>query len=89
MSPINPLREQMIRIMQVRRFSAKTQDAYLRVIRELSHHYSQSLRHLSDDQLYDYLIHLGRDRQLSWSTCNVAASAMMFFYNHVLVDRNQ
>ena len=87
MSPISPLRQQMIRIMQVRRFAPKTQESYLRVMSELSQHYNQSLRHLNDKQLYDYLIYLGLDRKLSWSSCHVAASAMMFFYNHVLRDR--
>ena len=34
-----------------------------------------------------YLNHLALERKLFWSSCHVAASAMIFFYNQVLADR--
>ncbi len=54
---------------------------------ELSQYYNQSPDRLSDEKLYDYLNHLALERKLSWSSCHVAASAMIFFYNQVLADR--
>lgn len=78
------LRTKMIDAMKLRRFSPKTQQAYLAAVAGIARFYNQSPDSISPDQIHDYLLHLTVVRALSWSTCNVAVSALRFFYFETL-----
>jgi site-specific recombinase XerD len=39
---------------------------------------------MSDDEAQAYLLHLIRDRQRSWSTCNITVNALRFLYHTTL-----
>src|SRR5215216_10919 len=78
------LRIKMINAMSVRRFSPKTQQAYLAAVAGLAKFYNQSPDSISPDKIQDYLLHLTVERGLSWSSCNVAVSALRFFYIETL-----
>jgi integrase/recombinase XerD len=78
------LRTKMIDAMTVRRFSPKTQQAYLAAVAGLAKFYNQSPDSISPDKIQDYLLHLTLERGLSWSSCNVAISALRFFYIETL-----
>jgi integrase/recombinase XerD len=41
----------------------------------------------SDEEVQAYLVHLLRDRQRSWSTCNVVANGLRFFFHTLKRDR--
>ena len=78
---MSTLRAKMIEQMQLHRLAPGTQDNYIRAIRGLSAYYNNcSPDRLSSDQIRRYLHHLLTERQLSWSSCNVAAAAIRFFY---------
>ena len=78
---MHPLRAKMIEQMQLHRLASGTQDNYIRAISGLSAYYNNcSPDRLSSDQIRRYLHHLLTERQLSWSSCNVAAAAIRFFY---------
>jgi integrase/recombinase XerD len=78
---MHPLRAKMIEQMQLHRLAPGTQDNYIRAISGLSAYYNNcSPDRLSSDQIRRYLHHLLIERQLSWSSCNVAAAAIRFFY---------
>jgi len=70
----------------VNRFALKTQKAYLGCIKDLARYHRQSPDRLSNDQVQDYLVHLIKQRGLSWSSCNVAFCALTCFY-HKFLDR--
>jgi integrase/recombinase XerD len=78
------LRTKMIQAMTVRRFSPKSQQAYLAAVASLAKFYNQSPDQISPIKIQDYLLHLTLERGLSWSTCNVAVSAFRFFYIETL-----
>ena len=82
------LRDEMIRAMKLRNFSNKTQESYLYQITKLAGHYGKSPDELSHKELQDYLIHLKENLDLSFSSCNVARSAIRFLYGKVLKDEN-
>ena len=81
---MSPLRSKMINDMQLRRFSPKTQEAYLSAVAGLAKYYHQSPDQLTQAQVHAYLLHLMNERQLAWSTCNQVASGLRFFYNETL-----
>ena len=75
-----PLRAQMIEQLQLHRKAPGTQDLYVKAIYGLTAHYKRSPDQLSPQEIQRYLHHLLTKRQLAWSTCNVVAAAIRFFY---------
>jgi len=78
------LRQRMIDEMTLRGFSPKTHEAYLGAVTGLACFYKQSPDKLSLEQVRQYLLHLERDRHLSWSSLNVAVSGFRFLYFQTL-----
>jgi integrase/recombinase XerD len=80
------LRDQMIRAMQLRRYAATTQKAYLEAVCGLAKHFMIAPDRLSTTQVQDYILHLLTQRRLRWNSVNVITTGLKFFYAHV-VDR--
>ena len=78
------LRGRMIREMQLRRLAPLTQEAYLRAVSGLAGYHGRSPEKIDDEGVKDYLLHLITERQLSWSTVNVAAAGIRFLYVETL-----
>ena len=70
--------------MQVRGYSPRTHEAYLRAVRGLAEHYQQSPERLSLEQIRSYLEYLACERHLSASSCRQALHAIRFLYVQVL-----
>jgi integrase/recombinase XerD len=81
---MTPLRALMHDQMTLRHLSERTKHLYETSVANLAGFYHQSPDHLSQDQVQQYLLHLIEERQLSWSSCNIAVSAFRFFYREVL-----
>ena len=83
------LRERMIREMQLRRFAAATQKAYLEAVVGLAKHFRLSPDRIDPQQVQDYVLFLMNERKLCWSTVNVITAGLRFFYTQTLlqVDR--
>lgn len=81
---MTPLRQKMINDMVLRRFSPKTQEAYVAAVGGLARFYKQSPERIDKEMIQAYLVHLMQDRKLSWSSCNVAVSGLRFFYTQTL-----
>lgn len=62
----------------------KTQEAYVRVVRDLALHYGKGPDLITDDQIKDYLVHLAEGKKLARSSVNVAVNGMRAFYAWVL-----
>jgi site-specific recombinase XerD len=78
------LRQQMIRAMQLRRFSPRTHESYLSVVEHFAKYFKQSPDLIPPGKVQDYLLYLLNERKLSASSCNVHANALQFFYSAVL-----
>ena len=81
---MSPLRQHMHDAMLVRGFAARTRQAYIEAIAKLARFYHISPDGLSPEQVEAWLLHLVRDRHLSYSTVNQAAAACRFLYGAVL-----
>ena len=65
------LRQRMIEDMQLRGLSEKTQEAYVRAVRQLAEHYGRSPDRINEEELRQYFLYLKNDKQASSSTLNV------------------
>jgi len=81
---MTPLRKEMIKQLELARLSKSTQDAYVRSVEGLVRHYARRPDRLSVEQIRSYLHYLLVERRLAWSSCNVAACGLLFFYTKVL-----
>lgn len=81
---MSKLREQMRDAMVVRGFALRTQQSYIEALAKLSRHYRCALERLEPGQVEAWLLYLLKDRKLSYSTVNQAASACRFLYGQVL-----
>jgi integrase/recombinase XerD len=87
-SNMTALREQMRDAMLIRGFAPRTQECYLEAVSHLARFYKSSPDQLSAAQVQAWLLHLIKERKLSFSTVNQAGSACRFLYWHVL-DRRE
>ena len=81
---MSELRTRMIDDMTLRGMAAKTQDGYVRAVAGLAIDYHRSPDRITDREVQAYLLHLMRERELSWSSCNVAVHGLRFFYHKTL-----
>jgi site-specific recombinase XerD len=74
----------MVEDMQLRGLSEKTQEAYVRAVRQLAEHYGKSPEHINEEELRQYFLFLQNHRQVAPSTLNQALYAIKFFFEHTL-----
>jgi site-specific recombinase XerD len=82
------LREQLVRDMQLRRFSSSTQEAYLRAVVGLVNHYHIHPEKIDAKKLQDYVLYLLNERKLERSSVNMITSGIRFFYSVTLNRRD-
>ena len=78
------LRRRMDEDMLARGCADRTREAYLWAVAGLARFYHRSPDRISDAEVQAYLVHLLRDRQRSWSTCNIVVSGLRFFFHTTL-----
>jgi len=79
-----PLRQRMIEDMQLRGLSKKTQESYVRAVRQLAEYYHKSPDCISEEELRQYLLYLKNDKRASASAFTIALCGIKFFYEHSL-----
>ena len=65
-------------------FSENTRKSYIGSIRKLTLYYQRSPDKISNREVEDYLLHLLKDKKLTYSTCNCLVSALKFLYEKTL-----
>ena len=78
------LRQRMIEDMQLRGLAEKTQESYLRVVRQLAEYYRKTPDQISEEELRQYFLYLKNVRRVSHSSCTVALCGIKFFYERTL-----
>src|SRR6266508_698278 len=78
------LRRRMDDDMLARGFADRTRESYLWAVTGLARFYRRAPDQITDAEIQAYVVHLLRDRQLSWSTCNIVVSGLRFFYHLTL-----
>ena len=81
---MTPLRQQMIRELELHRKAPDTIEAYVCAVAQLAAHYGRSPETISVAEVRDFLHHLITVRKLASSSVNQKAAGIRFFYQHVL-----
>jgi integrase/recombinase XerD len=80
---MSPLRQRMIRVLELHRKSSDTIKPYVTAIAQLAQYYQRSPDQISDDEIRGFLHHLITVRKLATNTCNQRIAGINFFYRHV------
>jgi len=78
------LRKQMDGDLVVRGMAVRTREAYLGAVAGLAKHYARRPDRITEQEVQNYLLHLIEQRKLAWSSCNVVAQGLKFFYRVTL-----
>jgi integrase/recombinase XerD len=76
------LRQRMLQDLQLAGLSERTQEAYLRAVRQLADHFHTPPDRLSEPQVRDYFLHLKNDRKFASASLVIAYTGIKFFYSH-------
>jgi integrase/recombinase XerD len=76
------LRQRMLQDLQLAGLSERTQEAYLRAVRQLADHFHTPPDRISEQQVRDYFLHLTNDRKFASASLGIAYSGIKFFYSH-------
>ena len=74
----------MIEDLQLRGLSPRTQDAYVRVVRQLAEHYDKPPDEITEEELRQYFLYLTNGKGVSASAFRGALCGIKFFYQYTL-----
>jgi integrase/recombinase XerD len=75
-----PLRERMRQELQLAGLSERTQEAYLRAVRQLASHFGKPPDQVSEPELRQYLLFLKNQKQFSPASLKIAFYGIRFFF---------
>jgi integrase/recombinase XerD len=78
------LRKRMIECLQLRGLSERTQEAYVRAVRQLAEHYHKSPELISEEELRQYFLFIKNVKHYSRNTMTIAICGLKFFFEHTL-----
>jgi len=81
------LRKRMLEDMQLKGFSARTQECYLRAVRLLSQHYNKPPDQISEEELRQYFLYVKNVKKWKRATVTISICAIKFFYTQTLRRR--
>jgi site-specific recombinase XerD len=74
----------MIADLEIRGYSERTVEAYVRAVAQLARFYRRSPDRLTEEQVRDYLLHLTRVQKVARGTHTIALCGIKFFYQQTL-----
>ncbi|MGH8058736.1 MAG: site-specific integrase [Candidatus Entotheonellia bacterium] len=78
------LRKRMIECLQLRGLSERTQEMYVRAVRQLAEHSRKSPDVITEEELRQYFLYLKHVKQYSRSASTIALCGITFFFQHTL-----
>lgn len=84
-----PLRQRLIEDLKLAGYSVRTQEAYLRAVRQRSRHYQRSPADLNEDELRRYFVHLRDVKKWARNSITIAICGIRFFYQRTLDREGQ
>ena len=78
------LRQRMIECLQLRGLSERTQEAYVRAVRQLAEHYHKSPALITEEELRQYFLFIKNVKHYSRPTMTIAICGIKFFYERTL-----
>ena len=83
------LRKNMIKSLQLRGLSERTQEAYVRAVRQRAHHYHKSPDLITEEELRQYFLHIKNVKKYSRASSTIAICEIKFFYEKTLIESSQ
>ena len=81
---MTPLRQRMLGDLQLRGFSPRTQEAYLRAVRQLAAHFHRPPDQLGEADLREYFLYLTNVKRFARASFTIALCGIKFFYERTL-----
>lgn len=81
---MTPLRQRMIQDMQLRGFSARTQECYAAAVGQLAQHFHTSPDQLTEEHLRQYFLYLANEKKVARATATIALCGIKFFYERTV-----
>lgn len=78
------LRNRMIQDLQLRGFSERTQEMYVRAVRQLAEHFHKSPDQITEEELRQYFLYIKNVKHYSRSASTIALCGIKFFFEHTL-----
>jgi len=78
------LRERMLQDMQLRGFSERTQECYVRSVRLLAEHYNKPAAQISEEELREYFLYVKNVKKWKRATVTIALCGIKFFFSQTL-----
>jgi len=74
----------MIQDMQLRGFSARTQECYAAAVGQFAQHFHTSPDQLSEEHLRQYFLYLANEKKVARATATIALCGIKFFYEQTV-----
>ena len=81
---MTPLRKRMIEDLQLKGYGERTQQMYVRAVRQLSEHYHKSPNRITEEELRDYFLYTKNVKKWSRSTSTIAICGIKFFFENTI-----
>ena len=81
---MTPLRQRMIEDLQLRGLSERTQEMYVRAVRQLAEHYHKTPERITEEELRHYFLSLKNVQHYSRSATTIALCGIKFFSEQTL-----
>lgn len=81
---MTPLRQRLIEDLQLRGLSERTQEMYVRAVRQRAEHDHKSPARITEEALRDSFLYVKNVKHYSRSTSTIALCGITFFYAHTL-----
>lgn len=78
------LRKRMIECLQLRGLSERTQESYVRAVRQLSEHYHKSPDQITEEELRQYFLYIKNVKHYARNTSTIAICGIKFFFEKTL-----
>jgi integrase/recombinase XerD len=78
------LRKRMIECLQLRGLSARTQESYVRAVRQLAEHYHKSPDLITEEEVRQYFLYLKNVKHYARPTTTIALCGIRFFFERTL-----
>ena len=78
------LRKRFIQDLQLRGMSERTQEMYVRAVRQLAEHYQKSPDKINEEELRDYFLYNKNVRKWSRTASTIAICGIKFFFSYTL-----
>lgn len=78
------LRKRMIECLQLRGLSERTQEAYVRAVRQLAEHYHKPPDQITEEELRQYFLFIKNVKHYARNTMTIAICGVKFFFERTL-----